>query len=102
MIPIKNLYALKEAPENSETFFTLFQNHSCKIESICSWLKTPGEIYDQDEDEWVLLIRGEAKLKIGTVEYNLIAGDYCLLPKHTLHQVVSTSKNALWLGIFSS
>lgn len=102
MIPINNLYETADPHENSERFSTLFQNHSIKIETIRSWLKTPGEFYDQNEDEWVLLISGEARLELDTVERTLKAGDYCLIPKHTRHRVLSTSKNALWLGIFSS
>lgn len=102
MIPINNLYRQIEPTENTETFTTLFQNHSLKIDSIRSWLKTPGKHYNQEQDEWVILLAGEAKLEINTLEVSLSAGDYCLIPKHTLHRVLSTSKNALWLGVFSS
>ncbi|MGA9046471.1 cupin domain-containing protein [Sulfuricurvum sp.] len=83
-------------------FTTLFQNDSLKIESIRSWLKTPGEMYDQAQDEWVILLNGEAELEINTLHVTLRSGDYCLIPKHTLHRVRSTSQNALWLTVFSS
>lgn len=102
MTPIQNLYLKEEPQKNSEIFSILFQNNSLKIESIRSWLKEPGEIYNQEEDEWVLLIQGKAKLKIEDQIFELSSGDYCFISKHTPHQVLSTSKNALWLGIFSS
>lgn len=102
MIPLNNLYHMKKPAENSEHFSTLFQNHSLKIEAIRSWLKTPGDIYNQEEDEWVLLLIGEASLQIGDQRLNLIRGDYCFIPRHTEHRVLSTSEDALWLGIFSS
>lgn len=102
MIPINNLYCQNEPTENTEMFTTLFQNDSLKIESIRSWLKTPGEMYDQAQDEWVILLNGEAELEINTLHVTLRSGDYCLIPKHTLHRVRSTSQNALWLTVFSS
>jgi len=102
LIPINNLYRQNEPTENTEIFTTLFQNDSLKIESIQSWLKTPGEMYDQQQDEWVILLNGEAELEINALIVPLRSGDYCLIPKHTLHRVLSTSKNALWLTVFSS
>jgi cupin 2 domain-containing protein len=99
---IANISNLNEPAENSETFSTLFQNDSLKIETICSWLKTPGEIYDQDRDEWVILLEGEAVLEIDNRVLTLQRGDYFFIPKHRVHRVLSTSKNALWLAVFSS
>ncbi len=102
MIQISNLNRLNEPIENSEIFATLFENDSIKIESIQSWLKTPGETYDQDQEEWVILLEGEAVLEIDNRILNLQRGDYFFIPKHTPHRVLSTSKNALWLAVFSS
>lgn len=102
MIPIHNLDTLQKPTCNSETFAQLFQNGSCRIEAIRSSLTSPGEFYNQKEDEWVILIEGEAILEVEGVEYPLHRGDYCFLPKHTPHRVLSTSENALWIGVFSS
>ncbi len=102
MIRPNNLYEEPSPHENSEIFSTLFQNNSIKIESIRSWLKVPGEVYNQDKDEWVILLEGKASLEIGEKALTLLKGDYLFIPKHTIHRVLSTSKNALWLGIFSS
>jgi cupin 2 domain-containing protein len=102
LIQIANLNRLDEPIENSEIFATLFKNDSIKIESIQSWLKTPGEFYNQDKDEWVILLKGEAKLEIAHQSFTLTSGDYLFIPKHTLHRVLSTDKNTLWLGVFSS
>lgn len=102
MTHIHNIYVDGEPAENSEIVSTLFHNGSIKIESIQSWIKKPGEYYNQDHDEWVILLNGEARLEIENDPFNLRSGDYCFIPKHTLHRVLSTSKNALWLGVFSS
>ncbi len=102
MIAIHNLETVQKPLFNSETFEQLFQNRSCRIEAIRSSLTAAGEFYDQDQDEWVILIEGEAILEVEGVEYPLRRGDYCFIPKHTRHRVLSTSENALWLGVFSS
>lgn len=102
MIPIHNLETLEKPMFNSETFTQLFQNRSCRIEAIRSSLTAPGELYDQEEDEWVVLIEGEAILEIEGVAHPLRRGDYCFIPKRTRHRVLFTSDNALWLGVFSS
>lgn len=102
MISPNNLFLQKAPDQNGEIFSTLFENSSLKIESIRSWLKTPGEVYDQDKDEWVILLKGKASLEIGGQTLALCSGDYLFIPKHTIHRVLSTSKNALWIGVFSS
>jgi len=102
LIQISNLNCLNEPIENSEIFTTLFKNDSIKIESIRSWLRTPGEFYNQDQDEWVILLKGRAKLEIAHENITLQSGDYLFIPKHTLHRILSTDKNTLWLGVFSS
>ncbi|DAB37856.1 MAG: hypothetical protein A2023_03395 [Sulfuricurvum sp. GWF2_44_89] len=102
MITLNNLYHTETPVPNSEIFTTLFQNRTLKIESIRSRLKTQGEIYNQQEDEWVVLLIGEATLVVNEQRLTLSAGDYCFIPRHTRHQVLSTSSDALWLGVFSS
>jgi cupin 2 domain-containing protein len=102
LIRPNNLYNQISPDENTEVFTTLFQNDSIKIESIRSWLKTPGEIYNQEQDEWVILLEGEAELEIDNQIIILKKGDNFLVPKHTIHRVLSTTKNALWIGVFNS
>ncbi len=102
MTAVHNLYHTPLPLENGEMFSPLFESGTVKIEAIRSWLKEPGELYDQDQDEWVLLLSGEAHLEIEGKGFFLKGGDYCLLPRHTSHRVLSTSKNALWLTVFSS
>ena len=102
MIQLNNLSIVPYPNEEAETFTTLFENTSLKIEAIRSWLKKPGEFYNQDQDEWVLLVNGEAELEIEDQVLKLCKGDYLFIPKHTPHRVCSTVKDTLWLGIFSS
>lgn len=102
MEPRPNLYETIILTEESEIFTPLFENSNLKIESIRSWLKTPGKWYDQDQDEWVILLEGDATLEIEQNEQVLNRGDSLFIPKHTRHRVLFTSDNALWLAVFSS
>lgn len=97
-----NIYEIIEPENGLETFVTLHQTKTLKIEVIRSRLTLPGEMYDQNEDEWVVLIRGSAILEVEGTLHHFIAGDTLLLARHTRHRVLSTSDDALWLGIFSS
>jgi len=56
--------------------------------------------YEQTEDEWVVLIRGEATLVFeGQAPLKLVAGDALLIPAGTVHRVTATSVGALWLAL---
>lgn len=97
-----NIYTLKKPKPDAECFATIHQTKNIKIEAIRSHLLQPGEIYDQEQDEWVVLIRGHAQLRVTEKIIELEEGESIFLPKHTEHQVLSTSEDALWLGVFSS
>ncbi len=89
-----------------ELFDTLFQGSGCRVERIVSrGHGTPdGEWYDQDEDEWVLLVSGEAALVIENQAEPVILGpgDHVLLPAHCRHRVAWTAANreTVWLAVF--
>ncbi len=60
--------------------------------------------YDQDENEWVMVLQGSAVL---TLEENnqrveMQTGDHILLPTHCRHKVSWTSSDpqCVWLAVF--
>lgn len=97
-----NIYTLENPQPDFESFATLYENKNIKIEAIRSHLLQPGKVYNQEQDEWVVLIRGNAQLKVDEKVIQLREGDSVFLPRHTPHQVLSTSNDALWLGVFNS
>src|SRR3546814_20232307 len=58
--------------------------------------------YDQDHDEWVLLLKGAAGLWIdGEGESTLRPGAHVLIPARRVHRVLWTARDepTLWLGV---
>ena len=86
-------------PINSEIFDTLFENRNIKIERIVSGKIDKPKNFLQKENEWVILLEGEAKLKIDNKIYNLKKGDYIYIPANTPHTLLKTKEGTLWLAI---
>jgi len=75
-----------------------------KIERIVSkgHQSPPDSWYDQVQNEWVLLVEGEARLQFPDHSLHLKTGDYVNIPAHQKHRVEWTSpdKETVWLAIF--
>jgi cupin 2 domain-containing protein len=86
-----------------ELFTTLVQQDNVWIERIVSQgHSTPvGQWYDQEHDEWVLVLQGQAVLAYEQTEQTLKTGDYVFIPAHTKHRVEWTDpkQNTVWLAI---
>ena len=89
-----------------ELFSTLTESDSVRIERIVSppgHQTAPGSWYDQDRDEWVLLLRGRAALELaGEPELvELGPGDHLVLPARLRHRVAWTAPNepTVWLAV---
>lgn len=88
-----------------EFFEKLLLLDGLKIERIVSnGQSTPvNEWYDQDWNEWVLLVSGEALMRLEhEVEVrHLRAGNWLLLPAHCRHRVEWTlpGQETIWLAL---
>lgn len=102
---IDNIFsALPEAlPE--ELVQTLVESETVRIERIVSHghATPPGEWYDQERDEWVLLLSGGAGLLFEGEESprGLEPGDCLLIPAHCRHRVAWTAQGvrSIWLAV---
>ncbi len=103
MIQAQSLFSDLGSSGTEETFTTLFEKADVKIERIDSHgqASPDGFWYDQPQDEWVLLVKGDAVLEIADQPLTLKAGDHVLIPGHVRHRVASTSADALWLAVHS-
>ncbi len=104
-IVIGNL--LTDLPEATlaEVFQPIVERDGVRIERIVSHGQaTPeGEWYDQEWDEWVLLLSGQAQILIEgeTHPRVLKIGDHLLLTAHCRHRVEWTAPDTptLWLAV---
>ncbi|MEA5510431.1 cupin domain-containing protein [Crocosphaera sp. UHCC 0190] len=101
---IANIFELPFQLPFEELFEPLLSTKDLLIERIISTGQTTpsGEWYDQERDEWVILLQGEAQLTYETgATYKLIPGGYLLIPAHQRHRVDYTSSNppCIWLAI---
>ncbi len=91
-------------PQENEFFEELVNGNEVRVERIISHGHTTpeGEWYDQDTDEWVVLLQGESTLewRDGS-QIQLAAGDALFIPAHCRHRVSSTTENppCIWLAI---
>ncbi|MGC9372492.1 MAG: cupin domain-containing protein [Thermovirgaceae bacterium] len=102
-----NLYEMPEYLGPGEFIEVLFESSGIRIERIISMgdATPPGEWYDQDEDEWVLLLAGEALLEYDNGEtVRLVSGDWILIGAHDRHRVAWTSSDppCVWLAVFGN
>ena len=88
-----------EIPKRGEVFDTLLSHKNIKIIKIVSSNDIEDIEYIQDEDEWVVLLKGGAKLQINDRVEELKEGDYIFIPSFTPHKVLSVELDTLWLAI---
>ena len=102
---INNLFTHITQASDSEVFETLLQTDTLKLERVVSTGQAtpPGQWYDQERDEWVVLLSGSAGLLFdGERDVRVLQpGDYLLVPAHTRHRVEWTEIGAktVWLAL---
>lgn len=96
-----NLLADLPRPAAGEVFEDLLRRGPVLIERIVSSSLPEPVLYDQPQDEWVLLLQGEARLWLAGEVVGLKAGDSLLIPARTPHRLLSTSADPLcvWLAV---
>ncbi|MBS0260915.1 MAG: cupin domain-containing protein [Planctomycetes bacterium] len=104
---ITNLFA--DLPESlpDELVSTLVDAGAVRIERIVSYgqASPEGFWYDQDQDEFVVVLRGFARLRFeGDDPIEMQPGDFINIPAHRRHRVEWTAPDqaTVWLAIFYS
>lgn len=102
----QNLLSSRCPASGEERCDTLMTGPQWRLERIHSCLaRSPeGFWYDQDESEWVLVLRGSARLQFEdeATARDLCAGDSLWIPAHRRHRVLATdpAPGTLWLALF--
>ncbi len=88
---------------DEEFFEKLISQDNIKIQRIISKGHTSPKSgwYNQNENEWVIILQGEAILSFEEKDINLKVGDYINIPAHTKHKVSWTKPNTqtIWLAV---
>lgn len=85
---------------------TLASGKGMRIERIVSrgHCSPPGFWYDQSDDEWVILLKGAARLRFEQDDrmMHLAEGDYVNIAAHQRHRVEWTAETTetVWLAVF--
>jgi len=96
---LPNLFAQAQPPAAGERFDELLRLQNLVIERIVSAAAMTPTEYVQTQDEWVVLLHGEATLVVAGVPQALKAGDHVFLPCGVPHSVASVSQGAMWLAV---
>ena len=103
---MKNLLTNIPTSLAEELIEVLIENKDVRIERIVSTgHSSPGNFwYDQEEHEWVVVLKGEARLlfKDDIESVGLKPGDHINIPAHKKHRVEWTTPNepTVWLAVF--
>ncbi|HLW66310.1 MAG TPA: cupin domain-containing protein [Gemmataceae bacterium] len=105
MTEVSNIFANIPHDRLQELSETLVASDVVRIERIVSFghISPPGFWYDQDTNEWVLLLQGAAELRFEdeAALVRLSTGDCCNIPAHRRHRVEWTdmTKPTIWLAV---
>ncbi|CAK0746986.1 cupin 2 domain-containing protein [Gammaproteobacteria bacterium] len=98
-----NLFAVP-AKLSEELFQTILGGPNFRIERIISHGHvSPEEFwYDQEEQEWVVLLRGAARLRFEDTLVEMKPGDFLNIPAHQRHRVEWTTPDepTIWLAVY--
>ena len=95
------LLAPAEAPPFGERIEEIARLSGAVVEHILSGALTSPLDYDQDHDEWVVVLNGGAVLEVGDERLDLVAGDWVLLRAHVTHRLIDTLPETSWLAVRS-
>jgi cupin 2 domain-containing protein len=99
-----NIFADLPSHLPEELTQTLLHANDLRIERIISrgHSSPSGFWYDQDEDEWVIVLRGAAKIQFEDRAIEMNPGDYLHIPARHKHCVQWTAPDELtiWLAVF--
>ena len=99
-----NLFENLPVDLEDEVFEAIVNTGELKIERIVSkgHVTPQGQWYDQALSEWVMLVKGQAKLEFEDgQEIELKSGDHITIPAHCKHRVSWTlaDEESIWLAV---
>jgi len=102
---VKNLFGGIPSSRPDELVETLLETGAFRLERIVSigHATPPGEWYDQERDEWVIVLSGRAGLRFADRDdvVEMRPGDHLVIPAHLRHRVEWTEPGqpTVWLAL---
>jgi len=103
---VANLFGSLPVELPAELTETIARGKGVRVERIVSrgHASPPGFWHDQAEDEWVLVVRGRARLRLADDEsaVALGPGDHLHIAAHARHRVEWTDpdQDTVWVAVF--
>jgi cupin 2 domain-containing protein len=103
---VENLFDDDPEELDEEYMEELVDDGNVRIERIVSegHSSPEGFWYDQEEDEWVILLAGAAGLAFEDEEEEVVLrpGDFVKIPAHRKHRIAWTTpdEETVWLAVF--
>ncbi|XZE43903.1 cupin domain-containing protein [Pirellulaceae bacterium SH467] len=99
-----NLFTNLPSNLPDELSTTLLEADYVRIERIVSHghSSPDGFWYDQDHHEWVVVLKGSARLQFEDCMVEMKPGDFVNIPAHKKHRVEWTTPDepTIWLAVF--
>jgi cupin 2 domain-containing protein len=99
-----NIFTDLPASVPDELTQSLLSTPRLRIERIVSLghASLDGLWYDQEDHEWVLVLKGAARIRFEDEDVELEAGDHFYIPAHRKHRVEWTTPDepTVWLAVF--
>ena len=101
MIKVKNIFSNIPKILPDELFEDILSTKNFRVERIVSKEHTTpkGKWYNQEQNEFVMILEGNAELFFEEGIVKMKKGDYIIIPAHVKHRVEKTD-NVVWLTIF--
>ncbi len=102
---VNNIFTHLPTDLGTEVFEQIVSGSSFRVERIVSkgHCTPEHDWYDQEEHEWVMVLKGQAKLEFADHSIvHLEAGSHINIPAHTRHRVAWTAPDTetLWLAVY--
>ncbi|MDR1007928.1 MAG: cupin domain-containing protein [Campylobacteraceae bacterium] len=90
----------KASPKSGEIFEILHKQKNIEITHIISSSKLQDIEYNQDKDEFVIVLEGETVLEVEGEEVCLKRGEYLFIKAFTKHRILKCKNGTHWFAVY--
>src|SRR5579875_80530 len=87
------------APARGERESTVVQNQTVAVRQVLSGELAAPAAFLGDQDEWALVVHGEAWLEVGGAVHQMGPGDWAWLPAGTPHRLLRAKPGTSWVTV---